>query len=278
MSLYQKLYPNLNFNQVRPPSSGTLQVSGASKNVRSSSAPHESKIHSLSKVGHPEQVVRESSPVKEVIPEPIVATITHKEEVIEKKVHKPKRKVVIKEEISHNVDSPVPTIVATEVVKPKAKRPNRVKPEPKPETIRTTTIPKKGEQGLQPKYSFEQKKSIYLDKLSRKSCKNAEKEISKVNEILEKVGHDPSQLKMVEREMKSKLKLINSAKFFADQKKPPVVSETILPIPTPQAPSTMPLAVPEKSLSEPSVEPVIMAQEQESESDSDASYTSNDSN
>jgi hypothetical protein len=99
--------------------------------------------------------------------------------------------------------------------KPKQTRPNRLKPEPKPEPKRATQIPKKGEKGLQSQYTLEQKKQMYLDRLSRKSVKRAEQEVGKINEVLESVEHDPKRLSEEERKIKSRLKLINYAKFFA---------------------------------------------------------------
>ena len=85
-----------------------------------------------------------------------------------------------------------------------------------PETVRLSQIPVKGERGLQKKYTEEQRKNIYLERLSRKSIKNAEKEIVKVNEVLDSVEHNPDKLREAERDVKNKLKLINYAKYFTN--------------------------------------------------------------
>ena len=112
-------------------------------------------------------------------------------------------------------EAPVePEVIKCEAPQPKRTRPNRAKVLPKPEPERDSVIPVKGEQGLQSKYSLEQRKQIYLTRLSRKSIINAEKEIAKVNEVLEGVDHDVDKLKRVEKEIKGKLKLINYAKYF----------------------------------------------------------------
>ena len=99
-------------------------------------------------------------------------------------------------------------------LKPIIKRPNRSKPEPKPVPDRDTVLPSKGEKGLQRKYTQEQRKQMYLDRLSRKSIKTAEREVTAVNEVLEKVGNSVEGLKEEEQRLKKGLKLVNYAKFF----------------------------------------------------------------
>jgi len=55
---------------------------------------------------------------------------------------------------------------------------------------------------------------MYLDRLSRKSVKNAEKEIAQVNQVLDAAEGNPEKLKEIEKEVKGRLKLINYAKYF----------------------------------------------------------------
>lgn len=88
--------------------------------------------------------------------------------------------------------------------------------EPKvPPPVRASQIPVKGERGLQKKYTTEQRKTMYLNRLSKKSLKNAEKEVAEVNAVLESVDHDPVRLQEKEREIKKSLRLINYAKYFS---------------------------------------------------------------
>jgi hypothetical protein len=190
-----KLYPHLNFGRVPNPS---VKAQETPNPIRSTSVHSNRSVNS--ERNHSE---RETTPTREDSP-PVVKNV---EPV--KKVEKVKKVKVVEP----TPEPPKPI----EQSKPIVKRPNRVKPEPKPEPKRASQVPVKGEQGLQRKYSTEQRKQIYLDRLSRKSVKNAEKEITKVNDVLESVGHDVDKLKEVEREVKGKLKLINYAKYFTGQ-------------------------------------------------------------
>lgn len=182
----QKLYPHLSFARIDPPS-------------RSVSQP----------------------PKPTVIAPPVVV----KPKVIEKVIETPVA-VEIKEEIKEEIVQPVkvskkvkvtetkPVVVETVVEPVKITRPNRAKPEPKPEPKRATQIPVKGEKGLQPQYTVEQKRDIFLERLSRKSVKRAEVEVAKIQEVLTSIDYDPKRLKEEEHKVKNRLKLINSAKYF----------------------------------------------------------------
>lgn len=178
----QRLYPNLQFHKITP-----SQHTFFEPPKRSLSEPPVQ-----TKPQPPKKVIekREKTPIKEVKKVEIREPTPPKSPVVEEKVETPKK--------------PKNTV----------KRPNRLKPEPKPEPQRETPIPKKGERGLQKKYTMDQRKDMYLNKLSRKSIKNAEKEISKINEVIESVDGDHQKLEEVERHLKSQLKLINTAKFF----------------------------------------------------------------
>lgn len=184
----QKLYPHLNFARIEPPS-------------RSVSQPPKQVVVTPPVVDRPK-----------VIEKPVTVKT---EPVVEKEVEQPvkvskKAKVVEKQPVKIE---PEPEPV--KVDKPKVSRPNRLKPEPKPEKARDSQIPQKGEKGLQAQYTLEQKKAMYLDRLSRKSVKRAEQEVSKINEVLTSVEHNPKLLAEEERKVKNRLKLINYAKFFA---------------------------------------------------------------
>lgn len=116
------------------------------------------------------------------------------------------------------IESP-PLVEAVKEIETKRKLlPRRPKPEPKPTPERETVIPKKGENGLQPKYTLEQKRQIYLNKIARKSVKIAQKEVEAVNEVLNTHNFSTANLVAEERSLKNKLKLINSAKFFTTDK------------------------------------------------------------
>lgn len=65
-----------------------------------------------------------------------------------------------------------------------------------------------------PKFSNEQKRDIYLDRLSRKSVHLAEKEITEVNIMLEEIGHNDQKLEELKAETKKRMNLINRAKYF----------------------------------------------------------------
>lgn len=210
-----KLYPHLNFGRIPPPSA---TVSQNPIQQRSTS------VHSVkSNTSERNQVITNTPP-----PTPVVtATETPKTEVKEKRVkirpepienakHIEQVKTIElpKIESPKKAEEPIKVEPAQERVK--VKRPNRAKPEPKPEPVRETQVPVKGERGLQLKYTTEQRKQIYLDRLSRKSIKNAEKEIARVNEVLESVEHNPERLKAAEKEVKQRLRLINYAKYFTE--------------------------------------------------------------
>ena len=113
--------------------------------------------------------------------------------------------------------SPVKPVKAKRVRKPKVvDAPVPIKPPSPPPVIpkRSSQIPAKGEKGLQNKYTLEQKREMFLNKLSRKSVNRAEKEIQKINEVLNSVEHNETQLKSEELSAKNRLKVINTAKLF----------------------------------------------------------------
>jgi hypothetical protein len=178
----QKLYPNLQFHKIVPTEHTLIQPTKRSN----SEPPVQTKPPITEKV----TVTKEKTPIKE------------------------KKKVEIREPTPPKSPIKEEPVKTPEKPKEKVKRPNRVKPDPKPEPKRKTTIPQKGERGLQQKYSTEQRKDMYLNKLSRKSIKNAEKEINKINEIMEQVDGDHERLLQEEKNLKSRLKLINTAKLF----------------------------------------------------------------
>lgn len=210
-----KLYPHLNFGRIPPPSATILQ---STIPMRSSST-HSNR-----------SVTIETKPIEIVKP----PTVEQPVEVIkapEIPILEPSVQSSTVEEPTQNTVKKIKRVKITEPIKPietsepiltepkiKSTRPNRTKVAPMPEPERDSVIPVKGEQGLQSKYSLEQRKNIYLARLSRKSICNAEKEIAKVNEVLEGVEHDAEKLKKVEREVKCKLKLINYAKYFTQTK------------------------------------------------------------
>ena len=191
-----KLYPHLQFGRIPAPSVSQSKIPNP---IRSTSVHSNRSVNSEKNLSE-----REKTPIREDSP-PVV-----KNEEPVKKTEKIKKVKVVEPtpEPPKPIEPPKPTVV---------KRPNRVKPEPKPEPKRVSQVPVKGEQGLQRKYTADQRKQMYLDRLSRKSVKNAEKEIAKVNEVLESVDHDVQKLAEVEREFKGKLKLINYAKYFTGQ-------------------------------------------------------------
>lgn len=179
-NVLEKLYPHLRFNQIRPAN-------------RSLSEPPPVKIELPSVSQKPE------------ITEKIIEAVVNDKPPTPKK-ESPKKPLV---EIVHKKEKKV------KITETPMERPRPVEhPEPLEQPIRTSQIPNKGEKGLQRKYSTEQRKSMYLDKLSRKSVKRAELEVNKVNEVLEKVEHSQTRLKNEERDIKNRLKLINTAKLF----------------------------------------------------------------
>ena len=147
-------------------------------------------------------------------PEPVPEVIE-----VTKPVERPTtpKSVTIIEPVKEEIEEPKPT------PKPEAKkaRPNRasgrvrdmLKGAP---SQREDVAPKNGEKGFQAKYTAEQRREQYLERLSRKSVKNAEKEVSQVLEVLDKVNHDPIKLKEEERAIKKKLTLINTARYFVN--------------------------------------------------------------
>jgi len=108
---------------------------------------------------------------------------------------------------------PEPVFVKTfseKVIKIKNSR-NRLRPRP----VRESQLPVAGERGLQPRYSNDQKREMFLSKLSRKSVKRAEQEVNAINDVLVAAEHCPEKLRQEETILKHRLKLINNAKFFA---------------------------------------------------------------
>lgn len=196
----QKLYPHLRFEHIQPP-------------VRSKSEPPQ-----------PTQVVKPVETETKKPPEPV--TKVEKPQTPEPPVEpvvKPKSPVKkVKKTKSPNPPPKQESHKQVEIVSPPkeertkfvSERPKSTKPKPKGQPLRDNPVPKKGEKGLQKKYTLEQKKEMYLEQLSKKSVKRAEQEVSKVNEVLSKVDHSPTRLAKEEREIKNRLKLINTAKFF----------------------------------------------------------------
>ena len=196
-----RLYPNLVIRKVEAPS-----------------------IRSLSQERREISIERpKPTPKPEPKPEPKVSrepTPPRPVEVIVEKEPEPRpkreKKVKIVEQPIEKIAEPEPTPVP----EPKKARPNRatgrvrdmLKGGP---SQRESVAPQDGERGFQQKYSIEQRQAQYLERLSRKSVKNAEKEVSQVLEVLEKVNHDPVKLKEEERAVKKRLSLINTAKYFA---------------------------------------------------------------
>jgi hypothetical protein len=206
-NLYQKLYPNLKFTQVIPPTRSVSQ--------------------------DPKPVLK--TPVVETRPQIIekIDTIIEKPPTIDP----PKEKDKVEQPAI--TDEPVKAQTPKKSVKVKIPRPNRLKPEPKPKPVRDSQLPIKGEQGLQRRYTEEQRKNIYLERLSRRSVKAAEKEIAKVQSVLESNEGSRQRLNDEEKRLKGQLRLINTAKFFAatsnindkqnlsEPKRPPLSDETV---------------------------------------------------
>ena len=204
----QKLYPHLNFNRVPAPT-----VSQAVS--RSSSQP-------------PTQTVKPTAPITqpEAIPQTDEVPMSSKPSVV-----RAKRVVVTEPAPTEAVTEPL-----TEHTKPKRQtgffpRPNRAPPIVKPEPLlRGSKFPSKGEQGLQSQYSFDQRKDMFLERLSHKSVKRAEIEIGKINDVLAEVDYDPTKLKTVEQQAKTRLKLINHAKFFTATSKADTANEPLVAV------------------------------------------------
>ena len=189
----QKLYPSLNFNRIQPSVYNKIEPTKRS----SSLPPVETVTHKV------------TEPSVKNTPEPKREKHVTIEEPVTVSPKTVKQDSPIKETKSPKSESPL-----QKVKKAKVSRPNRSKPTPKPEPKRETPVPKKGERGLQHKYTLEQRKDMYLERLSRKSIKNAEKEVKKVNAVLDSVNNDPIKLSEKEKEIKQQLKLINYSKFF----------------------------------------------------------------
>lgn len=66
------------------------------------------------------------------------------------------------------------------------------------------------------KHSFEERKDIFMNRLASKSVGQAEKEVDVITQTLESANHDKIKLLEQEKELRKKLKLINSAKFFVE--------------------------------------------------------------
>jgi hypothetical protein len=131
----------------------------------------------------------------------------------------PVKDVEIKQIVQKVVETPTidetPTVDERPVKKPKVKKP-KSSDDLLELPIRETQIPIKGERGLQKKFSIEQRKKMYVDRLSRKSIRKAEVEIGQVDEILTSVENDKEKLIDREKNVKRELKLINYAKYFID--------------------------------------------------------------
>lgn len=222
-----KLYPHLNFARLsdtlpKTPEPPKISLPSPPISVKRESSVKSEKSENKPK---PKVTIVEPEPPKEIVVKKPVAPVKIESQppVIESSSDssesEPEPEPEVKQSVSQKVESKLSTEEGfkgdTVVPLPKAKiTRNRAKPEPKPEPERESQIPKKGERGLQSKYSFDQRKQIYLERLSRKSVKLAEKEVSAVNEVLERNEHNPERLKDDERQLKRKLKLINYAKFF----------------------------------------------------------------
>lgn len=109
---------------------------------------------------------------------------------------------------------------------PKAPSPVKTEPPPKPipaekpKPVRATVVPKKGEKGLQKKWTSEQRRQQYLNKLSRKSLKRAEAEVNEVQKVLHEADYNEEKINETEKALKTKLKLVNCAKLFLLETEP----------------------------------------------------------
>lgn len=210
MSLYSSLYPKLQFGQNKSISNRSMGILNSLGVNRSLSQPRQSsQPRSVEQV---QPIIKHTEPSIPLVPsQPVPEPVSLPIEPVAEPVAVPvvEKKVVVKEP-------------AKPKAKPKAKqtRPNRVKGTvPKPDDpIRAKVQPGPGEQGFANKYSVEQRKAMYMERLSRKSVKNAEKEIGEVNEVLDRVGNCANELRIHEQAVKKQMKLINYAKFFADEK------------------------------------------------------------
>ena len=126
----------------------------------------------------------------------------------------PQKKVQIVEPVPPEVETPpdpipplpLPPVETVETAEPVVE-PNQI-------PIRLNVVPKKGERGLQRKWTMEQRRQQYLNKLSRKSLKRAEAEVSEVHKVLEESNYDEKKILDEEKRLKGKLKLVDCAKLF----------------------------------------------------------------
>jgi hypothetical protein len=212
----QRLYPHLQFNHIQPQTRSRSEPSIPLAIPDPVSTVIQKPVEKVTEPEKPQIV----EPVKEPSPKPEPP----KEKI--KKVKSPTSEAGLTSSTSLKKTPKKDTPKKVEIVEPPTseagltsstslkKTSSKPKPKPKGEPLRDNPIPKLGEKGLQRKYSMEQRKQLYLDQLSKKSVKRAEQEVSKVNAVLEKVEHSPTLLAMEEKEIKNRLKLINTAKFF----------------------------------------------------------------
>jgi len=185
MDLYSKLYPQLKFTRKENGELNSLKQAMAN-NIREATPPK-----SPPKIVEQVPVYEPPIPVVEVIPEPVIIQEPPKEPTPVKRELTPKQERVI------------------------IKRPNRLPPPEKVIPFREDNRPKKGEHGIQRKYSEEQRRQMYLDRLSRKSIIGAQKEVEEVEAVMETIGNTIEDLEKEEKIIKKKMKLISYAKFFA---------------------------------------------------------------
>lgn len=186
MSIYAKLYPNLNFNQkISPATLNITRARSVSPNIRNDTSNSE-KNSKVEQIETKKVEFKIDPPQEIVIPEPPKCNIEAKTAESEP---------IVVESVK-NVEPELPMDA------PKIDEP---KPKAKPSGKRVSKI------------SIDEKRQKYIDRLSRKSVKSAEKEMANVERIIEETKGDVQQMDYCKKELKRQMKLIDVAKFFANQ-------------------------------------------------------------
>lgn len=152
---------------------------------------------------------RPTPPIIKEEPKPVERTQEEKPPVNEKK-EEPKPSV----KPPKPIPKPKEPVDETITLKGKPKDPEKQPDQPNKKII----YPKKGQRGIQKRISDEERKTAYLDRISRLSVKKAETKMQAMEEVLKENNCDKEELKKTERDLKKKLKLINEAYLFGINK------------------------------------------------------------
>lgn len=191
MNIYNSLYPSLKYYK-------KLAKKGPNASVHWSSA-------------IPQPPVAQTTPTVLSSPEPVITkpdtselSVTAPAPVVDEPVP-----VVDEPAPVESVDEPV--VDEPVVVKKRVGRP-RMAPKPKPKSKSKVDVADAKKFGAN--MTMEARKEAFMNRISKKSVAKADKEVEELHQVLDTVGHSEEQLNKETKELRKKIRLINTSKLF----------------------------------------------------------------